>query len=162
MFRWDRITSRASCPRLSRASTSFLRHLNKQDVDGRDKPGHDSEQMVRYDQNARSVGDVMSLRLERYARQRLAAILRGAPQRCRALRTRATNSSHAVRMRSESWNALPASTSLLLRHFDRFLVGRSGHDRVHLVAALVDNATDAVIEFAGLGDRRGLGLDVAR
>ena len=27
----------------SRASTSFLRHLSKQDVDGRDKPGHDSE-----------------------------------------------------------------------------------------------------------------------
>ena len=27
----------------SRASTSFLRHLGKQDVDGRDKPGHDSE-----------------------------------------------------------------------------------------------------------------------
>src|SRR5262245_34815285 len=32
-----------SCPRLSRASTSFLRRLSKQDVDGRDKPGHDSE-----------------------------------------------------------------------------------------------------------------------
>jgi len=26
----------------SRASTSFLRRLSKQDVDGRDKPGHDS------------------------------------------------------------------------------------------------------------------------
>src|SRR5258707_15427709 len=32
----------SSCPRLSRASTSFLLHLRKQGVDGRDKPGHDS------------------------------------------------------------------------------------------------------------------------
>src|SRR6266446_3601873 len=34
----NRVTHPASCPRLSRASTSFLRHLSKQDVDGRDKP----------------------------------------------------------------------------------------------------------------------------
>ena len=40
--------SPASCPSpdlirgLSRASTSFLRQISKQDVDGRDKPGHDS------------------------------------------------------------------------------------------------------------------------
>ncbi len=27
----------------SRASTSLLRRLSKQDVDGRDKPGHDSD-----------------------------------------------------------------------------------------------------------------------
>ncbi len=33
----------ASCPRLSRASTSFLPALSRKDVDGRDKPGHDSE-----------------------------------------------------------------------------------------------------------------------
>src|SRR5580704_17117022 len=31
-----------SCPRLSRASTSFLRKPTKQGVDGRDEPGHDS------------------------------------------------------------------------------------------------------------------------
>jgi putative endonuclease len=31
-----------SCPRLSRASTSFFCGHSKQDVDGRDKPGHDS------------------------------------------------------------------------------------------------------------------------
>jgi len=31
-----------SCPALCRASTS-LRHLSKQGVDGRDKPGHDEE-----------------------------------------------------------------------------------------------------------------------
>src|SRR5882724_9736611 len=31
----------SSCPGLSRASTSSL-HLDKEDVDGRDKPGHDS------------------------------------------------------------------------------------------------------------------------
>ena len=36
------LNSPPSCPRLSRASTSFLRHLSKQDVDGRDTPGHDS------------------------------------------------------------------------------------------------------------------------
>ncbi len=35
-----------SCPRLSRASTFFFRHLSKQDVDGRDKPGHDSGGLV--------------------------------------------------------------------------------------------------------------------
>jgi hypothetical protein len=29
-----------SCPALCRASTAFF-SLNKQDVDGRDKPGHD-------------------------------------------------------------------------------------------------------------------------
>jgi hypothetical protein len=33
----------ASCPRLSRASTSFLPGFSEQDVDGRDKPGHDAE-----------------------------------------------------------------------------------------------------------------------
>src|SRR6266436_1337007 len=32
----------------SRASTSFLRHLSKQDVDGRDKPGHDSGKLARF------------------------------------------------------------------------------------------------------------------
>jgi hypothetical protein len=48
----------ASCPSpdlirgLSRASTSFLLLLRKQDVGGRDKPGHDSEQMDRYERNA--------------------------------------------------------------------------------------------------------------
>jgi hypothetical protein len=36
----------ASCPRLSRASTPFLMRFSGKDVDGRDKPGHDSEQMV--------------------------------------------------------------------------------------------------------------------
>src|SRR6267154_5291070 len=36
------MTSPPSCPRLSRASTSFLRQLSKQGVDGRDKPGHDA------------------------------------------------------------------------------------------------------------------------
>jgi hypothetical protein len=30
----------------------FLQHLSKQDVDGRDKPGHDSGKVVQYDQNA--------------------------------------------------------------------------------------------------------------
>jgi hypothetical protein len=30
----------SSCPRLSRASTSFLHKVK--DVDGRDKPGHDA------------------------------------------------------------------------------------------------------------------------
>jgi peptidoglycan/LPS O-acetylase OafA/YrhL len=34
--------SRSSCPRSPRASTSFSRQSSKQDVDGRDKPGHDS------------------------------------------------------------------------------------------------------------------------
>ena len=36
-------SSRASCPRLSRASTFCSRRFWKEDVDGRDKPGHDSE-----------------------------------------------------------------------------------------------------------------------
>src|SRR5258708_2096119 len=40
-----------SCPRSSRASTSFLRHLSKQDVDGRDKPGHDSGEVVQHGQS---------------------------------------------------------------------------------------------------------------
>ena len=35
-------TSPPPCPRLSRASTPFLRAFSEQDVDGRDKPGHDS------------------------------------------------------------------------------------------------------------------------
>src|SRR5260370_9471247 len=35
----------------SRASTSFLRHLHKQDVYGPDKPGHDPGEVVRYDRN---------------------------------------------------------------------------------------------------------------
>src|SRR6266849_7437100 len=54
----NRIISPPSCPSpdlirgLSRASTPFLRHLSKQDVDGRDKPGHDSGKVVRHDQNA--------------------------------------------------------------------------------------------------------------
>src|SRR5258708_17781287 len=39
----------ASCPRLSRASTSFWPSFSKQDVDGRDKPGHDDD-VVRYSQ----------------------------------------------------------------------------------------------------------------
>src|SRR5258708_39197876 len=38
----DRVPPPPSCPRLSRASTSFFRRLSKQDVDGRDRPGHDS------------------------------------------------------------------------------------------------------------------------
>ena len=37
------ITLAASCPRLSRASTSRLRRLCKDDVDARDKAGHDSK-----------------------------------------------------------------------------------------------------------------------
>src|ERR1700719_1130627 len=54
--RSDMIGSRSppSCPRLSRlsrASTPFLRRFSKQDVGGRDKPGHDSGEMVRYDSN---------------------------------------------------------------------------------------------------------------
>jgi hypothetical protein len=36
----------SSCPRLSRASTSLLPSFSKQGVDGRDKPGHDSEEML--------------------------------------------------------------------------------------------------------------------
>src|SRR5258707_7939145 len=39
----------ASWPRLSRASTSFWPSFSKQDVDGRDKPGHDDD-VVRYSQ----------------------------------------------------------------------------------------------------------------
>jgi hypothetical protein len=31
-----------------------LQHLSKQDVDGRDKPGHDSGKVVQYDRNALS------------------------------------------------------------------------------------------------------------
>jgi hypothetical protein len=31
----------SSCPALRRASMSFLFNCRKQDVDGRDKPGHD-------------------------------------------------------------------------------------------------------------------------
>jgi hypothetical protein len=38
LFKLDAL---ASCPRLSRASTSFWRGFSKKDVDGRDKPGHD-------------------------------------------------------------------------------------------------------------------------
>src|SRR5260370_21255013 len=33
-----------SCPRLSRASTPFLRAFSEKDVDGRDKPRHDAAQ----------------------------------------------------------------------------------------------------------------------
>jgi hypothetical protein len=40
--------SPASCPRLSRASTSFLRQISKQGVDGRDNPGHDSDRKNRH------------------------------------------------------------------------------------------------------------------
>jgi hypothetical protein len=35
-----------SCPRSSRASTSFLRWLRKKGVDGRNKSGHDSERLA--------------------------------------------------------------------------------------------------------------------
>jgi hypothetical protein len=42
----------ASCPRLSRPSTSFLLKFSKQGVDGRDKPGHDCGEVVQYDWNA--------------------------------------------------------------------------------------------------------------
>ncbi len=45
----------SSCPRLSRASTSFLRCLSKQDVDGRDEPGHDSGEVVQDDRKTPSV-----------------------------------------------------------------------------------------------------------
>src|SRR5215471_14204234 len=47
----------------SRASTSFLRLLSKEDVDGRDKPGHDSGEVVRYGIRRRSdrgVSDALS------------------------------------------------------------------------------------------------------
>src|SRR6266851_6158607 len=50
-FRRDGSVSPPSCPRLSRASTSFLLRLSKQDVDGRDKPGHDSGEVARYHRN---------------------------------------------------------------------------------------------------------------
>ncbi len=40
-----------SCRRLSRASTSFWLHFSKQGVDGRDKPGHDSGEMIQHDSN---------------------------------------------------------------------------------------------------------------
>jgi hypothetical protein len=33
----------------SRASTSFFRAFHEKDVDGRDKAGHDSEEVVQYD-----------------------------------------------------------------------------------------------------------------
>jgi hypothetical protein len=36
---------------LSRASTSFLPTFSKQGVDGRDKPGHDSEKVTQRDRN---------------------------------------------------------------------------------------------------------------
>src|SRR5260370_10824975 len=48
--RWES-TRTASCPRLSRASTSFLPRASKQDVDGRDKPGHDSGGIVHHDRH---------------------------------------------------------------------------------------------------------------
>jgi hypothetical protein len=35
----------SSCPALCRASTSYL-HLSKQDVDGRDEPGHDEKRLI--------------------------------------------------------------------------------------------------------------------
>ena len=57
----DVIESRSppSCPRLSRASTPFLWRFSKQDVGGRDKPGHDSGEMVRHDSNlANAITDV--------------------------------------------------------------------------------------------------------
>jgi hypothetical protein len=41
-------TSAQSCPRLSRASTSFLRAFSEKDVDGRDKPGHDCGEVIRH------------------------------------------------------------------------------------------------------------------
>src|SRR4029077_15101538 len=55
-----------------------------------------------------------------------------------------------------------SSTTLLLRQFDCFLVGSSVHERVHRVTARVDDATDAVVEFAVLLGRWGLGRDGAR
>src|SRR5882757_5703508 len=36
-----RLVQASSCPGLSGASTFFLSHESKEDVDGRDKPGHD-------------------------------------------------------------------------------------------------------------------------
>ena len=33
-----------SCPALCRASTSSLENVSEQDVDGRDKPGHDEDE----------------------------------------------------------------------------------------------------------------------
>ena len=61
-FRYDGSRSPPSCPRLSRlswASTPFLRRFSKQDVGGRDKPGHDSGEMVRYDSNlGNAIADV--------------------------------------------------------------------------------------------------------
>src|ERR1700719_515805 len=53
-FRYDWITLSTVMPALvalSRASTPFLRRFSKQDVGGRDKPDHDSGEMVRYDSN---------------------------------------------------------------------------------------------------------------
>jgi hypothetical protein len=45
------IASPPSCPRLLRASTSFSPSFSKQGVDGRDKPGHDSGEMVQYERD---------------------------------------------------------------------------------------------------------------
>src|SRR5260221_121817 len=68
------MTSPPSCPRLSRASTSFLRAFSEKDVDSRDKPGHDSGEMARH-RNALNPEEP-NMRLIAFA---LAAFVAGGP-----------------------------------------------------------------------------------
>ena len=62
---------------LSRASTSFLPRAIKQNVDGRDEPGNDSEEMVRHDRNARLIAGrgLLGLRIPECLMAALADIL---------------------------------------------------------------------------------------
>src|SRR5258708_23100999 len=68
------MTSPPSCPRLSRASTSFLRAFSEKDVDSRDKLGHDSGEMARH-RNALNPEEP-NMRLIAFA---LAAFVAGGP-----------------------------------------------------------------------------------
>src|SRR5262250_1720654 len=48
---------------MSRASTSFFFILSKQDVDGRDKPGHDGGERVDHYESLCGMGEPFTLRL---------------------------------------------------------------------------------------------------
>src|SRR5580700_9550613 len=92
--------SLSSCPRLSRASTSFLRHLSKQDVDGRTELGHDERQ--RWFNATGSCSNVVNPKITQ-EKALLSQLLRACP-------FRATNfHAHLQPLRAQHVNALPTA-----------------------------------------------------
>jgi hypothetical protein len=51
-FEFENVLRLPVVPALVAGIHAFLRRFSKQDVDGRDEPGHDGREVVQYDRNA--------------------------------------------------------------------------------------------------------------